>query len=75
MWLPADRDAAVAWQQEQARLCSGCGNPKRETYDPVNEFAYEAVVLQCHACATRDRKLDKYEERFGLYASAHKRRR
>ena len=40
----------------QASLCSGCGHPRHETFDPSAEDRYDATALQCHACAARDRK-------------------
>lgn len=30
--------------------------PRHETFDPNTEGHYDATVLTCHACASRDRK-------------------
>lgn len=37
----------------QASLCSGCGQPKSECMNPEMDGAYEAVPVQCFACAAR----------------------
>jgi protein-arginine kinase activator protein McsA len=37
-------------------LCVGCGNPRIESFDKVNDDRYTATMLVCHACAARDRK-------------------
>lgn len=71
-WLPEDIEAALEWQDYQSSLCSGCGNPKAECFDPKNEDDYEAEPLRCHACATRDRKAklvgsDEHADASGLY--------
>lgn len=37
-----------------ASLCSGCGNVASESMDGEMNGAYEAVPLNCFACAARD---------------------
>lgn len=54
MWLDEDFESALEWIEYEASLCSGCGHPRSETFDPANHGAYEAVPLQCFACAARD---------------------
>ncbi len=54
MWLDEDTEAALEWTDYKASLCSGCGNPRSECMDPKRSEAYEAVPLQCFACAARD---------------------
>ncbi len=46
----------MQWLEYRVSLCSGCGSPRVESFDPVNERRYEAHVLKCHACAARDGK-------------------
>ena len=50
------KEAALAWQAEQADVCAGCGHPHRESMDPENQGAYTASLVICHACAARDEK-------------------
>lgn len=53
MWLPADTDAALVWQESQDEQCSGCGHPRSETMDPKGPD-YQAIQLRCRACETRE---------------------
>lgn len=62
----------------ESSLCSGCGRPRHETFDPANEQAYEAEAQRCHACATRDRKTtmwreDENADTSGVYFAIHER--
>jgi len=53
-WLAEDTEAALEWIDYVASLCKGCGEPLAECLDPENDGAYEAIPVQCHACAARD---------------------
>jgi hypothetical protein len=53
VWTDEDRDIVMAWQVEQALICSGCGHPIDESHDPANEGHYEAEMLRCHACKAK----------------------
>lgn len=53
-WLDEDIEAALEWIAYQDSLCSGCGNPKSECWDPDRDGTYEAIAVQCFACAARD---------------------
>lgn len=75
MWLPSDRNAALAWQLWEREHCSGCGAPKAESFDPANEFAYEGVPLECFSCSAQARSVEKMESRSGVYAYAEKKKR
>jgi predicted Fe-S protein YdhL (DUF1289 family) len=46
----------VEWQEYQDSLCSGCGQPRHESFAIENDDKYTAEVLRCHACAARERK-------------------
>lgn len=59
-----DMAAVLEWQDEQARTCS-CGFPLEESTAPDRDYAYDADVLVCHACAMRDRKERGYKEAGG----------
>lgn len=60
-WSSWDRAAAIAWQADQADVCSGCGHRLSESMAPEAEDDYEAHLLVCHACATRGRKAQAIE--------------
>jgi hypothetical protein len=50
--------------------CIGCGQPKAESFDPANEWAYRAHVLACHACATKRRAEKRLDDVDGVYSFA-----
>jgi hypothetical protein len=52
MWVDADVEAALAWQDEQASLCPGCATPTDETMAPDAGYFAEAVI--CKKCAARE---------------------
>lgn len=54
LWLDDDTEAALEYMDYLDSLCSGCGNPRHESFHKDNFSAYEATALRCHACATRD---------------------
>lgn len=59
-------------------MCSGCGNPREETFQDGREAEerYEAVLLRCKACAAIGRGLRNFQDSpekadmAGLYAVA-----
>jgi hypothetical protein len=51
LWLDEDREWALALQADEALTCHGCGQPRDEASDPVNEFHYTAEPHRCHACS------------------------
>ena len=57
-WSEADRDAALEWQAEQDRKCSGCGLPLDETTSPEAEDLFDAELWKCHSCAPAARRLE-----------------
>lgn len=54
LWTDDDIDAALAYMDHLDSLCSGCGHPRNETFDPENFMAYHTEAYRCHACADRD---------------------
>lgn len=71
-WTDEDRSLALAWAEEEANRCSGCGVPRDEGFDPEhsgNWFQAEAHV--CHACEAKDRArrdaADKKHDTAGVY--------
>jgi hypothetical protein len=57
-WLPEDRLAALEWVVHQRSLCpGGCGQPRSESFAEGNDDLYDVTLIQCHACAARDRRL------------------
>jgi hypothetical protein len=45
----------LEWIDYEQSLCSGCGHERAESFDPAHAFDWHVEVLQCHACAARDR--------------------
>lgn len=76
-WTEDDLEYVLEWQRMQDALCSGCGQPRDESFDPDYADAYEPKVLRCHACATAGRAADLSRKTFdgdvhGLYTSVSK---
>lgn len=54
-WSDEDQQAALEWQAYKDSLCSGCGLPRVESFDPANQERYDVEVLRCFACRERER--------------------
>jgi len=61
-WDDEDRAWAMALLAQEHSTCS-CGEPVAESHDPLNEYAYTATVLRCHACAAADRAAEALPEK------------
>jgi hypothetical protein len=62
-WKDEDRQAAMALQDYEASLCSGCGHPLEETTDPDKEYAYKAALpIRCHYCTAAAIGQEDYKE-------------
>ncbi len=51
----------MEWQAYKDSLCDGCRQPRDESFSPETDGAfgrpgYDVTVLQCHACAAREKK-------------------
>lgn len=64
-WTEDDVEYALAWQRLARDECSGCGQPKSQSYDPANHDTYRVGVLRCHACAAREEKQREFQEAGG----------
>jgi hypothetical protein len=51
LWLAEDTEWVLAWQAYRDGLCSGCGHPMEESFDPDNAERYATHRLRCYACA------------------------
>jgi len=60
-WLPEDTEAALEWMDYKQSLCSGCGMSRLESFNPDGPN-YEAEVLRCRACETREARGEKMRE-------------
>lgn len=69
-WSEEDRAYALAWQQYELELCSGCGHHLAVTTDKNNQFAYEGEIVRCHACAAKARTSQKFSKDGGDSAGA-----
>lgn len=49
-WSDDDRGWALALLAEEADECSGCGQPRSESYSEESEGRYTARVQVCQAC-------------------------
>lgn len=71
LWLPEDRYWALALAEVEADACPECGQQWSETTDPVNEFAYKAQLIKCHACGTSAKTVRAYQENKGSTDGLH----
>ena len=60
MWLPADTEAALVWQEAQDDQCSGCGHPRSEAMNPSGPD-YQVTPLRCRACEAREAAAAKWQ--------------
>lgn len=63
---------ALAWAEEQALICKGCGHPRDRSFSTDAEGTYAPHKLRCHACsvkqrAERDAAESKTTDTAGLY--------
>ncbi|MCX5601629.1 hypothetical protein OOK29_26105 [Streptomyces phaeochromogenes] len=65
LWLAEDRAWALALLEVEADACGDCGQPRSETADEKNEFAYTAELMRCHACAASAREVRRYQDKGG----------
>lgn len=70
-WTEDDVEYALAWQQLRAETCTGCGQPKTESFDLDNAGLYETRMLRCHACAARDDAEREFTEAGGNSGGLH----
>lgn len=62
-WNDEDRAYALALEQYEASLCSGCGEPLEETTKPEHDGAYRAELpIRCHRCTAAGVATEAYEE-------------
>lgn len=50
-WSPVDRVLAVAHVLAGDMVCTGCGQPKHEAYNPDSMAWYEVRDAECSGCA------------------------
>ncbi|NUP49013.1 MAG: hypothetical protein HOW97_17160 [Catenulispora sp.] len=77
LWTDDDRDWAMALMTYEADLCT-CGQPRSESMNADNEFAYAAEPLRCHACKAIARGSESFasaNDAAGLFISVTKRTR
>lgn len=76
-WTDDDLEWALAWRDDDRSRCSGCGQPKSESFAKGNDNAYEATALACHACATSSREAESWNNQdgkaHGIYISVTRR--
>lgn len=76
-WTDEDVDAALAWVDDEALRCAGCGHHRDESMAEGMDQAYESTGRVCHACADRDRTRAAWAEKkgdtAGLYWATRKR--
>lgn len=59
--MPEDIEAALEWADWRATLCTGCGRPRDESFDPDGP-EYVAEAWCCFACEARDQKMKEWRE-------------
>jgi hypothetical protein len=71
LWGDEDRAWALALLQVESEGCPDCGHPWAESSHADNEFAYQAELVRCHACATSIKARDAYEAQQGDVRGLH----
>lgn len=73
MFLDEDIDDVLDWLAVEDETCSGCGQPRHESFSPDSQDGYEARKLKCFACEARDQASHQYEgDRNGIYFTVSK---
>ncbi|NUS17087.1 MAG: hypothetical protein HOY69_37790 [Streptomyces sp.] len=52
----------MALLEVEAAACRDCGHPVHDTTAAEAEYAYDAHVLRCHACAAGARRMAAVQE-------------
>jgi hypothetical protein len=71
VWLEEDTRDALEWIEYEQSLCTGCGQPRSESFDP-NGPEYDADYYRCRACeAMYDAQRSDQNDRTFDPAGAH----
>ncbi|MCW2899698.1 MAG: hypothetical protein JWO67_1963 [Streptosporangiaceae bacterium] len=65
LWLPEDRWWALALLEAESGLCRDCGHLLAETTHIDAEYAYDAQLTKCHACAAGALRMTQHQENGG----------
>lgn len=71
LWLDEDRAWSLALLDVEADACPECGQPWGEATDPDSEFAYQAQLVKCHACATSAARVRAHQDNNGNTDGLH----
>ncbi|MEU9405032.1 hypothetical protein AB0E08_04890 [Streptomyces sp. NPDC048281] len=71
LWLPEDRDWALALAAVEADTCPDCGQPWSEATAEENEFGYRAELVRCHACTASAAAVTAYQDKGGKREGLH----
>lgn len=76
-WLDDDQDAALEYMDHLDSICSGCGQPRHESFAEENFLNYHTTALRCHACADKEmtaraRQKDDKASTEGIYLVVEK---
>lgn len=74
-WPEEDQEWALAWQDDQAVRCPGCGHHPEDVFDPEAEGQWDASLVRCHACSARDAAIEQHPniDPAGLYVIPRRR--
>jgi len=61
-WSDDDLAAALAFEDDKAARCSGCGNYRDECMADGADLEWVAEPVACHACAARDRAAAAFQK-------------
>lgn len=59
-WAPDDRAYALAYQDYERLMCSGCGQEMTESTARENQYAYGGEIVRCHSCAAQARTVERF---------------
>lgn len=72
LFTEEDAEEILDYLQWKDSICSGCGQPKHESFAPENTYAYRGVALNCHACGAKTRAARAASDDLAVYTYAEK---
>lgn len=67
LFTDEDTVEILEYLEDENLRCSGCGQPRIDSMAPENEFAYQAIVMACHACSAKAKATKKLNNMDGIY--------
>jgi hypothetical protein len=62
-WTVTDRILGIAYTLSQDLICSGCGQPKHESWNPDSDGYFEIREADCQGCAMLAKDNEAHKDR------------